>query len=82
VEVLVAHRVVLVVVVQVLDLLVHLLDRHCKVEQVDKVLDHFQTGLAAAAAVLDTTVEAAAVVVMTMVQELVLLLVAVVDLDT
>jgi hypothetical protein len=82
VEVLVAHRVVLVVVVQVLDLLVHLLDRHCKVEQVDKVLDHFQTGLAAAVAVLDTTVEAAAVAVMTMVQELVLLLVAVVDLDT
>jgi len=82
VEVLVVHRAVLAVVVQVLDLLVHLLDLHYKVEQVDKVLDHFQTGLVAAVAVLDTTVAAVAVVVMTMVQELVLLLVVGEDLDT
>jgi hypothetical protein len=82
VEVLVAHRVVLVVVVQVLDLLGHLLDRHCRVEQVDKVLDLFQTGLLAVAVVVDTTAAVAVAVVMTMVQELVLLLVEVVDLDT
>jgi hypothetical protein len=82
VEVLVVHRAVLAVVVQVLDLLVHLLDLHYKVEQVDKVLDHFQTGLVAAVAVLDTSAAVAAVVVMTMVQELVLLLVVGEDLDT
>jgi hypothetical protein len=52
------------------------------VEQVDKVLDHFQTGLVAVVAAAVTSAAVAAVVVMTMVQGLVPLLAVVVDLDT
>ena len=76
------HRAVLVVVVQVLDLLAHPLERDCRVASVDKVLDHFQTGLVAAVAAVDTTAAVAVAAVMTMVQELVLLLVVGEDLDT
>jgi hypothetical protein len=77
----VAHKAVLAVLVQVLDL-PQLLDRHCRVEQVDKVLDHSLTGLVAVVAALVIMAAAVAAVVMTMDREPEQHLVAVEGLDT